>query len=251
MNYDKLVLVTIQYLNNKNLHSLIEKGENPRKADSQWGILSVLYADDHNFNCGSRIRSAWLNNYGHYRTRVQEALQSQIRIENIKKNIQRELFKVKWDCFRLYIRGTSQRYLSALFARFLSKKLQNAGVVCWLANRSSYINGTKEIHGSGKYKCISTNCRNIFSAKFSKKADESDIVIEVFWETIDLHEKIISPPERISGLNRTQLGYKLAAKGTKNVQYENICSNKRKKGNKRNKGLKEFSQTYEKCLYLR
>jgi hypothetical protein len=57
MDYDKLVSITIKYL--KDRCSLNDKGENPRKAESQWGILSMLYTNTHNFNSGSRIRTAW------------------------------------------------------------------------------------------------------------------------------------------------------------------------------------------------
>jgi hypothetical protein len=106
--------------------------------------------------------------------------------------------------------------------------MQNRGIKCWLRYKSSYIHGVKEIYGFGKYFCISNSCRNIFSVKISKDAYQSDVVIEVFWENQKKHEKLFAPPERICATSRMQLGYKLLAKGTKNIKYERICANKRK-----------------------
>ena len=45
MDYEKLVRSTLTYMNDINFKELKEDGENPRKPDSQWGIICSLYQD--------------------------------------------------------------------------------------------------------------------------------------------------------------------------------------------------------------
>jgi len=108
------------------------------------------------------------------------------------------------------------------FDNFLSAKLQNLGIKCWL--RSSHNRFKKNVLWEGIYKCIEKNCEiEKFECIAFKTINE--VLIDVkFCDKIVTHEKLIKRL-RISGQDRVIQQYSLSANGIANTQSFNAIYN--------------------------
>ena len=151
-----------------------------------------------------------------------------------------EISVEEWITARKYISGyyqkTRYKFLS-FFTNFLSQKLQDNGINCWLVCKWNWFrleDSQKQNanYWSGSYKCIDKNCSNSFHARIEKlncsyECDSSVNIctIKVRITGSHLHSKRIKKKVRCSKTDRCNTALKLKAHGITKVRQENLINN--------------------------
>lgn len=122
-----------------------------------------------------------------------------------------------------------------IFSNFLSEKLQNYGIKCWLKCNYNWLKKkssqkTTSPFWKGIFSCV--NCKKRFFATIHKELEDSkqnkDVIIFVNFEDISKHDDKIKPRIRCKGDKRLELAKELMYESTSNVISKNILGNYKK-----------------------
>ena len=136
---------------------------------------------------------------------------------------------------RLFSPANRKRFNSQ-FDEFLSKKLQDKGIGCWLKNQHNcFLNPSnrkkKTYIWRGKYVCVDKDCSINFSAYMYNKnphediSDIKDVSLHVFYNKEPKHLTMINKPVRCTGANRDKQKLVLCSNGLTNTLSENVIFN--------------------------
>lgn len=221
INFHKLVQITIEFLISENLVP-DELTGSCRGEDNKWGKLCTKFFGSYRLKDSLYISTAWKRDMESYKTRVKDAwFERSKKIITLSTNEKNELK----DFIQTFKDG--RKNFSSKFTSFISRKLQNLGLKCWLSCKSNWFRkeGSRKngAFWNGSYFCI--ECGKKFKIIIKSEDMETIHVVDSIQEC-NLHQEFVcEPKKRITGVKRQLIAQEIVSKGICNFRAENFLSN--------------------------
>lgn len=228
VNIDELVEKTVEYLRNENL-SPLDLNSSARGADNIMGKLCSKFFGDYSLKDSMYISTIWKRDQFEFRSRVIKFFPEKITTAD-KANLEIKFNESEQKILQnlIVIFSDGRKRFKAEFSNFISKKIQENGIKCWLKVNSNWFrkeNGRKYgDYWSGKFSCVS--CANFFKMRIeSNRMDR--IIIENIVDNCSHLENIKPPNNRISGVKRKLISHEIVSNGVGNFRAENFLKEPR------------------------
>ncbi|CAF0843732.1 unnamed protein product [Brachionus calyciflorus] len=228
INLPRLVDITFKFLITNKI-SPDEMIGSARGENNIWGRLSIEFFGEFSFTDSMFIQTLWKRDKDAFKTLVTERfnLRSEIK-KNDKKQVSDILIELENKNPEDFVKEDKdgREWLSAEFSSFISQKVQNSGIKCWLKCNYNWLrkkDGRKKgNYWNGKYSCIS--CKNEFKLWISREKSLYLHLKPLIFT--GKHSEFILPKEkRITDHARLQLSYKIKSVGIANFRAENTFEN--------------------------
>lgn len=136
-----------------------------------------------------------------------------------------------------FVKG-QRKYFGSEFTKFLSAKLQNHGIKCWLGKNSNWFkkNNSRKSNShfwTGKYECIQCGM-SYFASMLNNNNHGCELYVN--WNGNSSHNKVL-PKVRCSGKNRDKLKASIINCGVEETQQNNFFFNQSLGSQESNEGL--------------
>ena len=256
----KLVYVTINLINKNNIKNLNDL-KLTRKGNDIWHQIGLEYKNENSYKNVLNIFTRWKRNTKNYREDVLILLnrekenseyEEKMNLSNedeillnqtdptLKKTIIVEISENEWKSINQFVSNGKRKKLNQSFSNFLSDKLQQNGLKCWLKSKYNWLSQSKCLtkpFAYGIYICVDENCKNKFQVHFDclgkilnvnhQSGMEKNIKrIFVSYEEKTIHFKKVMKTAFCSGIEREEESKKIMSLGLSNTLTHNILENK-------------------------
>ena len=236
---DDLVKVTLKVMVENNLTDL-NNFKLTRSHSNIWHMISSKYFKNNEYRNAKNVYSWWQRNTKNYK-RIINNLINEKEIQE-KCNLIVHINYEDWIILLTYIGDYKRKKFRSEFDDFLSEKLQQKGLKCWLKCkynwfRESTCSKINKEFWRGIFTCVDDNCLNEFEALINENIIEKRnetfdeilkkdfFVINVFFYEKTFHEEKIKRKQRCFGKYRKQQLNEILASGLTNCQSNNIIFN--------------------------
>ena len=228
-----VILEVIMQNPNKDINQ--EKPTRTNDSNNLWNIICSKLYGTASYSDANRILKLWHRNVSKLAEQVASLSGSYNGSNNEDSFISLPVSAAEWTILATYIVNSPRTRFTSQFSDFLSEKLQECNIKCWLSCVNNYfkkINSTKtrSPFWRGTYKCIDPHCSKIFTAVIHQiiKCEKSSHVIIFVTENnaLNIHESKIMKKIRCIGGERLEQARDLAFNSALNCQSQNILNNK-------------------------
>jgi hypothetical protein len=216
MNEDLIVEQIVNFMKDRNLNDLNGSARSPI-----WIELSKrVYKNQSSYSKQQQLHTMWHKPNGLLKIKVLFSLDlTNERVITVKFTPE------EWAHMLSTATNASKCKFLVKFDDFLSKKLQDHGLKCWL--RSNGNNRLKKtVLWEGKYTCMENKCEIFDYRCFAEKNMGSDVSVHVTYRNNFVsHEKLVNKL-RVTGSERYNQKFSLTANGILNTQAFNSNYNK-------------------------
>ena len=216
MNEDLIVEQLVNFMKDRNLNDLTGSARSPL-----WVELSKrVYKKQSSYNKQQQLYKLWHKPNGLIKKKVLISLNlTNERVISVKFTPE------EWGHMLNTATNAAKCKFLVKFDDFLSKKLQDHGLKCWL--RSNGNNRLKKtVLWEGKFTCMENKCEIFDYRCFAEKNMGNDVSVHVIYRNnIVSHDKLINKL-RVTGNERFNQKFSLAANGILNTQAFNSNYNK-------------------------
>jgi hypothetical protein len=218
---EKLVDITCRILK-KNSFTSLENIRCPRSIDLNNPLYQIAYEyfGEFNYKKAYSVYKYWKRN-DLFKSSVLDIMK-----EDSKNKLKITINSYEWDIIKTYIRQYNNRLkFCREFDNFLSQKMQEKGINCWLKCSHNYLSPSKTNNiWRGVYYCQDNQCLNKYTAKIVK-TDTTELYIEVECDILNGHSEKIQKKIFCRGEKRETLALNLMSSGIYNVETENSLFN--------------------------
>jgi hypothetical protein len=260
LDIKKLVQITIRTILKYNVNLDQEPLKRPKNLNDPtildvWNKISYEFFKTIEYKNTLNIFSWWHRNTNKYasivRAKMKEfeedtAMEWEPSEEISKNEIKIQLSDQDIEKLESFVRQYQLRFrFDTKFDNFLSERLQQYGIKCWLRSKSNWFKkqSSQKIsapYWRGLFSCSESKCTNTFKAYiknelkknssiiFSRKINQAENCIYVCLDKASNNHDLIIPKVRCSGKERSEQELEILAKGVTNVVIDNSIHNDEK-----------------------
>jgi hypothetical protein len=212
-----------------------ERPSRTNDPNNLWNIICSKLYDTTCYSDANRIFKLWHSNVSKLAEQVTSLCGSIYRNNGKKSFISLPVTAEEWTILTTYIVNSPRARFTSQFSDFLSEKLQECNIKCWICSEHNYFkkNNSQKTNSPfwrGSYKCIDPLCSKKFTAVIHKiiKHNKSSHVIIFVTENNEnnIHESKVLKKIRCIGSQRLEQERDLAINSSLNCQSHNILHNK-------------------------
>ena len=231
----ELIDLTIELISeNPSIDINTAKVTRKRDFSNFWNMLSLRYFKKITFQNALKLNKSWHRLTSGYAKQVNTCYTNTNCVSS-EENIQ---FKIKftpeeWVILQTFVVRNIRSSFSHQFSDFLSKKLQNIGIKCWVRCKHNWFRRNKSRKANspfwnGVYICIDSKCKQIFKTTIIEPLEINslkDVILFVEKNNEESHTEKISKNIVCSSLKRISQANELFINKPLNCKTSNILHN--------------------------
>ena len=251
LSIDKLVKITVEVLLLNNLKTL-DNINLSRKSDNIWSQLSYKYFNNYDYKNSLNVANWWKRNVKKYADIIKNIFVDQ-KIEHkhsfhnnsASKTVILKFNSTEFLSLKSFVGNYERPKFKSEFDDFLSEKIQNLGIKCWLKCKFNWFRNSNKNNLNacwrGVFVCINhPNCLNKFEALMFTNNDllnnsttnnffhifEKELfTITLNYEQQTVHDTFLKKEIRCTGKKREEQNLEILQHGLTNSQTNNVIFN--------------------------